>query len=191
MGRSKLRWRARRGSAMVERRKGLRDVPPYRAPQLDVPARLNTNECPYALPDGFRDELAEAVRVIAFNRYPDRDCVQLREALAAHTGHPVDGVWPANGSNEIIQQLLLAYGGPGRRAVLFTPTYVLHSHLAWMTHTDVATIDTPEPFTIGEERSPKPRRSRWRSCSSAGPTTRPATVGRSSRWIGLAGGGAC
>jgi len=130
-------------------RPGLRDVPPYRAPQLDVPARLNTNECPYALPDGFLDEVARAVRSIAFNRYPDRDCVELREALAAHTGHPAEGVWPANGSNEIIQQLLLAYGGPGRRALLFTPTYVLHEHLAWVTHTGVLRVDAPEPFVIG------------------------------------------
>jgi histidinol-phosphate aminotransferase len=133
-------------------RPGLRDVPPYRAPQLDVPARLNTNECPYSLPDVFLDELADAVRAIAFNRYPDRDCVQLREALAAHAGHVVEGVWPANGSNEVIQQLLLAYGGPGRRALLFTPTYVLHSHLAWMTHTDVVPIDTPDPFEIGDRQ---------------------------------------
>jgi histidinol-phosphate aminotransferase len=124
-------------------------VPPYRAPQLDVPARLNTNECPYALPDGFLDDASRAVRNIAFNRYPDLDCAELREALAAHTGHPVEGVWPANGSNEVIQQLLLAYGGPGRRALLFTPTYVLHAHLAWMTHTEVARVDTPAPFGIG------------------------------------------
>jgi histidinol-phosphate aminotransferase len=137
---------------MADPRPGLRDVPPYRAPQLDVPARLNTNECPYGLPPSFAEELAESIARIAFNRYPDRDATELREALGAHTGHAADGVWPANGSNEIIQQLLLAYGGPDRRAVLFTPTYVLHSHLAWMTHTAVVSVGTPEPFVIGEEQ---------------------------------------
>ena len=57
---------------MPEPRTGLRDVPPYRAPQLDVPVRLNTNECPYALPDGFIEDAADAIRRISFNRYPDR-----------------------------------------------------------------------------------------------------------------------
>jgi histidinol-phosphate aminotransferase len=135
---------------MPEPRAGLRRIPPYRAPQLDVPARLNTNECPYALPERFREELAEEIGGIAFNRYPDRDALELRDALASHTGHPADGVWPANGSNEVIQQLLLAYGGLGRRVLLFTPTYVLHSHLAWMTHTEVIRHEVPEPFAIRE-----------------------------------------
>jgi histidinol-phosphate aminotransferase len=135
---------------MAEPRPGLRDIPPYAAPQLDVPARLNTNECPYGLPEGFREDVARSIREIPFNRYPERDCLPLREAIGAHVGHPPAGVWPANGSNEVIQQLLLAYGGPGRRMLLFTPTYVLHAHLAWMTHTDVVDVDTPEPFTIGD-----------------------------------------
>ena len=135
---------------MAEPRPGLRDIPPYAAPQLDVPARLNTNECPYGLPEGFREDLTRSIREIEFNRYPERDCLPLREAIGAHVGHPPAGVWPANGSNEVIQQLLLAYGGPGRRMLLFTPTYVLHAHLAWMTHTDLVDVDTPEPFTIGD-----------------------------------------
>jgi histidinol-phosphate aminotransferase len=135
---------------MPEPRPGLRDVPPYQAPQLDVPVRLNTNECPYALPDGFLEELAARIRSIAFNRYPDRDAAEFRDGLAAYARQSRDRVWPANGSNEIIQQLLLAYGGPGRTCVLFTPTYVLHAHLAWMTHTEVVRVDSPEPFVVGE-----------------------------------------
>jgi histidinol-phosphate aminotransferase len=134
---------------VAEPRPGLREMAAYAAPQLDVPVRLNTNECPYGLPEGFRDDVARAVRAIPFNRYPERDCMPLREALAENTGHPAEGIWPANGSNEVIQQLLLAYGGPGRRLVLFTPTYVLHAHLAWITYTDVVEVETPEPFLIG------------------------------------------
>src|SRR5437588_6442532 len=138
------------GHRMPEPRPGLREVPPYRAPQLDVPVRLNTNECPYALPQGFLDDLAEDIKGISFNRYPDREARPLREALSAHVGEPAERVWPANGSNEVIQQVLLAYGGPGRRCALFVPTYVLHAHLAWMTHTEVVQIDTPDPFVIGD-----------------------------------------
>jgi histidinol-phosphate aminotransferase len=137
---------------MTEPRPGLREVPPYRAPQLDVAVRLNTNECPYALPEGFVEDFVTLLRTIEFNRYPDRDAGELRDAIASYAGQPAERVWPANGSNEVIQQLLLAYGGPGRRCILFTPTYVLHAHLAWMTHTDVARIDTPDPFAIGEEQ---------------------------------------
>src|SRR5436309_5556901 len=137
---------------MPEPRPGLRDVPPYRAPQLDVPVRLNTNECPYALPEGFLDDFVAELRSVDFNRYPDRDAVRLREAIAGYAEQPKERVWPANGSNEVIQQLLLAYGGPGRRCVLFIPTYVLHAHLAWMTHTDVERVDAPEPFAIGDEQ---------------------------------------
>jgi histidinol-phosphate aminotransferase len=135
---------------MVEPRPGLRDAAPYRAPQTDAPVRLNTNECPYALPEGFAADLAEAVRVIPFNRYPDREASSLRQALAEHTGHPQEAVWAANGSNEIIEQLLLAYGGPGRSVVLFEPTYLLHGHIAWTAHSDVVRFEMPPPFVIGE-----------------------------------------
>lgn len=133
----------------VEPRPGLRDVEPYTAPQLDVPVRLNTNECPYPLPDGFMQDLREAVHAISLNRYPDREATRLREALAAHTGHAFEGTWAANGSNEIIQQLLQAYGGPGRTSVVFAPTYELYGRLSWATHTDVTTVEVPEPWTIG------------------------------------------
>ena len=135
---------------MPEPRPGLRDAAPYGAPQLDVPVRLNTNECPYELPAGFIDDLAQEVRAVSLNRYPDRDAVALREAIASHARQPVDRVWAANGSNEIIQQLLQAYGGPGRRAVLFHPTYVLYDQLLWTSHTDAVRVDNPEPFVIGD-----------------------------------------
>jgi histidinol-phosphate aminotransferase len=135
---------------MVEPRPGLRDAEPYRAPQADAPVRLNTNECPYPLPEAFAEELAEVVRSIPFNRYPDRDAFALRQALALHAGHPVEGVWAANGSNEIIEQLLLAYGGPGRSAVLFEPTYMLHGHIAWTAHSEVVRFEVPPPYVLGE-----------------------------------------
>lgn len=134
----------------AEPRPGLRDVEPYQAPQLDVPVRLNTNECPYPLPEGFAAELAQAVRELELNRYPDREATRLREALAAYTGHTFDGTWAAGGSNEIIQQLLQAYGGPGRRALVFSPTYQLHSRLSWATHTEITDVGLDPSFLIGE-----------------------------------------
>lgn len=136
---------------MPRPRDGLRQVEPYAAPQLDVPVRLNTNECPLPLPESFSRHLAEAVAAIALNRYPDREALELRGALAERTGHPVEGVWVANGSNEVIEQLLLAYGGPGRRALLFEPTYALHGRLARLTHTEVVSVPLEPPFELGPE----------------------------------------
>lgn len=132
-------------------RPGLREVGPYDSPQLEVAARLNTNECPLPLPQSFSDDLAEAVRQLPLNRYPDGRMRELREALAARTGHPLDGIWPANGSNEVLTQLLLAYGGPGRRAALFEPTYLLHRRLCWLTQTAIAERRLAPPFEIDDE----------------------------------------
>jgi histidinol-phosphate aminotransferase len=129
-------------------RPGLRDVAPYHSPQLDVIARLNTNECPYPLPESFVEELAARVRDTALNRYPDGQMRELREALAASTGHPVEGTWAANGSNEVITELLSAYGGPGRNAVVFEPTYLLHARLSWLTRTDVTPIELDASWTL-------------------------------------------
>jgi histidinol-phosphate aminotransferase len=131
-------------------RQGLRDVEPYVSPQFDVPVRLNTNECPHPLPAGFVDELATAVRDLPLHRYPDGEMRRLREELAAASMHPIEGIWAANGSNEIITQLLQAYGGPGRRAVTFEPTYLLHSRLCWLTHTEVHRLALPAEYVLGE-----------------------------------------
>ena len=137
-------------SALADPRTGLRDVEPYVSPQLDVAARLNTNECPHPLPDGFFDELAEAVRDLPLHRYPDAQMTRLREELSAAAGHPAEGIWAANGSNEILTQLLQAYGGPGRVAVTFEPTYLLHARLCWLTQTEHRMLSLPANFVLGE-----------------------------------------
>jgi histidinol-phosphate aminotransferase len=131
-------------------RTGLRDTEPYTSPQPRAGIRLNTNECPHPLPNAFFDELALAVRDLPLHRYPDDDARRLREELAATVMYPVDGIWVANGSNEILTELLQAYGGPGRRAVTFEPTYLLHSRLCWLTHTDVTRLALPRDFVLGE-----------------------------------------
>jgi histidinol-phosphate aminotransferase len=139
-------------TAAAEPRAGLRDTAPYTSPQLDVPVRLNTNEAPHALPPAFFDELADAVRDLPLNRYPDGEMRRLRDELAAVAMHGVDGIWAANGSNEILTQLLQAYGGPGRRAVTFEPTYLLHGRLCWLTHTEHTRLSLPKDFVLGDDR---------------------------------------
>jgi histidinol-phosphate aminotransferase len=119
-------------------REDLRGRTPYGAPQLDVPVRLNTNENSSPLPPALLAGIAAAVADVAgtLNRYPDRDAVALRADLAAYLGgvHP-DQVWAANGSNEILQQLLQTFGGPGRSALGFTPSYSMHEIIATGTGT--------------------------------------------------------
>jgi histidinol-phosphate aminotransferase len=132
-------------------RPGLRELEPYQAPQVPAAARLNTNECPYPLPEAFREDLSRAIRELPLNRYPDRETTELRERLAERAGHVVGGTWAANGSNEVIEQLLLAYGGPGRRVVLFDPTYALHERLAWIAHADAVHVRLGAPWTIAAE----------------------------------------
>ena len=108
----------------------LRDSAPYGAPQLDVPVRLNTNENTHAVPPEVAAAVVEAVAREAggLNRYPDREFTALREDLAAWLGHGLGAghVWAGNGSNEVLQQALQAFGGPGRTALGFTPTYAMY-----------------------------------------------------------------
>ena len=134
-----------------EIRDDLKALPPYRAPQVDAAIRLNTNESPWPPPEGMMKDLAERVSRLALNRYPDRETRVLREGLGARFSWPGDGVWVANGSNEIIQTLLLAFGGPGRRALLFQPTYAMHSHIAHVTGTEVVERRVAEPWALQAE----------------------------------------
>jgi histidinol-phosphate aminotransferase len=120
----------------------------YHSAQVDVEVRLNTNESPLPPPDAWRRELVEAIGAIDFNRYPDREAVALRRALADSHGVGVDEVFCANGSNEVLQCLLLAYGGPGRTVALFEPTYTLHRQIARITGTAVAAGPRRDDFAL-------------------------------------------
>jgi histidinol-phosphate aminotransferase len=120
-------------------RDDLKDLHPYGAPQLDVPVRLNNNENPYPPSERLRRAIGDAVAGVAgtLNRYPDRDALDLRKDLADYLGHDLAAqqVWAANGSNEIIQQLLQAFGGPGRTALGFEPSYSMHPLISKVTCT--------------------------------------------------------
>ncbi|MDG4765358.1 histidinol-phosphate transaminase [Solwaraspora sp. WMMD406] len=120
-------------------RDDLRGRSPYGAPQLDVAVRLNTNENSFPVPERVVEAIATAVgaQLRQLNRYPDRDAVALRIDLAGYLGHDLTaaGVWAANGSNEVQQQLLQVFAGPGRVALGFTPAYSMHPLLALGTGT--------------------------------------------------------
>ncbi|MGC8627635.1 MAG: histidinol-phosphate transaminase [Acidimicrobiales bacterium] len=120
----------------------------YHSPQLSVQVRLNTNESPYPPPREWLEEVLSLARDMAFNRYPDRSAQALREALAELHGVRPEQVFAANGSNEVLQCLCLAYGGPGRKAAMWEPTYALHSHIAHLTGTQLAQGTRRADFTL-------------------------------------------
>lgn len=133
---------------MLSLRPDLEDVEPYVSPQLPARVRLNTNESPYAPPRTLTDALLREVEGMSLNRYPDRDARRLVDAIAAKWDRPADGVWVANGSNEVFMHLFLAFGGPGRTALTFEPTYSLHSLIPRLALTDVAHLPRGEGFAI-------------------------------------------
>ncbi|HMA47703.1 MAG TPA: histidinol-phosphate transaminase [Frankiaceae bacterium] len=133
-------------------REDLRGLTPYGAPQLDVPVRLNTNENPHPPSPGLVDALGKACAQAAtgLNRYPDREAEALRADLAGYLGHGVRAgqVWAANGSNEVLQQLCLAFGGPGRAALGFEPSYSMHRLIALATSTGWVAAPREPDFTL-------------------------------------------
>ena len=124
-------------SPLVPRRDDLVSLAGYHSPQVPAAVRLNTNESPLPPPEGWAQAFAAEIARIDANRYPDRSAGALRVALAEQ--HRVDPgeVFCANGSNEVLQCLLLAFGGPGRLAATFEPTYSLHAFIASLTGTPV------------------------------------------------------
>jgi histidinol-phosphate aminotransferase len=137
-------------------RDDLRGRSPYGAPQLDVPVRLNTNENPYPPPPELVADVTAAVHAVAaeLHRYPDRDALALRTDLATYltaaTGVPLTtaNVWAANGSNEVLQQIMQTFGGPGRTAVGFEPSYSMHPIIAAGTRTEWLPTPRRSDFSI-------------------------------------------
>lgn len=132
-------------------RDDLRALEGYHSPQVDVAIRLNTNESPYPPPQAFLDEWVAALREVRYHRYPDRAARELRTALGARLSQPPHRIFCANGSNEVLQTLLLTYGGPGRRAAVFEPTYALHAHISRITGTGVVEGERGSDFAVGAD----------------------------------------
>lgn len=136
-------------------RENLRGLVPYGAPQLDVPVMLNVNENTHGVPLDARRAILAAVEAAldGLNRYPDREFTLLREALASYLGHSLtaENIWAANGSNEVLQQILQAFGGPGRTLLSFPPTYSMYPLLASGTGTEYLRGDRAADFSLSAE----------------------------------------
>lgn len=142
-------------------REDLVGVAPYGAPQDEGLVCLNVNENPFPLPSEVVDALADATRRIArdLNRYPDRDAIELRTRLAGYlameSGVLVDPtcMWAANGSNEVMHHILVAFGGPGRTAVTFPPSYSMYPEYARDTFTRLISVPRAPDFRIDLPRA--------------------------------------
>ncbi|WP_340697819.1 aminotransferase class I/II-fold pyridoxal phosphate-dependent enzyme, partial [Cellulosimicrobium funkei] len=149
------------GRPLLPLRPELAGVEPYGAPQLDVPVLLNVNENPHAPSEAVVATITRAVHDAAtgLNRYPDRDFLGLRTDLAAYLGTEAgvalgaDQLWAANGSNEIMLHVLQAFGGPGRTAVSFAPTYSMYPEYARDTHTAWVVGRRADNFTLDPEHA--------------------------------------
>lgn len=133
---------------MIPVRDDLRSLDGYHSAQVDVRVRLNTNESPEPPPPAFRDAVAAEVSRVEWNRYPDRSATALREAIAELHGVDATQVFVANGSNEVLQTVLLAYAGPGRTVATFEPTYQMHAQIARVTGATVVEGERAADFTL-------------------------------------------
>jgi histidinol-phosphate aminotransferase len=120
----------------------------YHSPQVQVRVRLNTNESPFPPPAGWRDAFAAQLSRVEWHRYPDRAATELREGIARLHSVDVRQVFAANGSNEVLQTVLLTYAGPGRTVATFEPTYQLHAHIARLTGATVVEGERAADFTL-------------------------------------------
>lgn len=120
----------------------------YHSPQVDVPIRLNTNESPFPPPAGWTESLGSIAASIDWNRYPDRGATALRADIAARHGVAPANVFVGNGSNEVLQLLLLAFGGEGRTVAMFEPTYQMYAQIARVTGASVVTGERRADFTL-------------------------------------------
>ena len=136
-------------------RDSLKGRTPYGAPQLHVPIALNVNENTHRIPEPVALDVVSrlAAAVININRYPDREFSTLREKLANYLGFGLKAnqLWAANGSNEVIQQIFQAFGGPGRKALGFQPTYSMYSLIALGAETDYVESDRADRYELTPE----------------------------------------
>lgn len=133
---------------MFSPREQIQAMSGYHSPQVDVPVRLNTNESPFPPPEGWTDKLTEVVKSIEWNRYPDRGAQKLRDVIAQRHGVDASMVFVANGSNEVLQTILLTYAGHGRTVATFEPTYQMYAQIARISGAEVVVGERRADMTL-------------------------------------------
>jgi len=135
-------------------RPDLEKLEPYRSSELrGGRIFLHANENPYPPPDEVIEEIFEAASKIELNRYPDPQAGELIAEISEYADVDTEWVWVGDGSNEVLLQACLAYGGPGRTAMLFDPTYVMHQRQSRMAGMEVVSVRRSEDFVIDIDKA--------------------------------------
>ena len=138
--------------SVVPMRDDLTQFSPYSSLHFDAEVKINANEYPYSLPDDWRAAIADRIKTLEFNRYPEIRSVTLRHELAGWLGVDMQSIFVGRGSNEVLQCLSLAYGGHGRHALVFEPTYQMHSRIARVAQTSVISVPRRDDFIVDIDR---------------------------------------
>lgn len=134
-------------------RDDLADLKPYSVPVVKTRIELDKNENPWNLPAEILSEIQNALQNFKFNRYPDIAATELRRTIASYYGLDMDEVLVGSGSNEVILDLMLAFGGAGRVALTLEPTYSMHSIIARISGTRVESLPLTPDFAIDVENA--------------------------------------
>ena len=129
-------------------RDDIQDLKPYSVPESGTAIELDSNENPWNLPDDVLKDISETLLSVRYNRYPDTEAAWLKESLVAGYQLQIENVFIGNGSNEVILDLLLAFGGPGRTALIFEPTYSMHTVLTRIALTETVKAQLGEDFEL-------------------------------------------
>lgn len=107
--------------------------------------KINQNENPWDAPAEIKEEVLRRFAARQWSRYPDFVPVSLHERLAEFAGWKANGIIAGNGSNELIQALLMVSIGPGKRVLISEPTFALYKQVATVLGGEVETVLlTPE-----------------------------------------------
>lgn len=136
-------------------RDDLKDLAPYVVPLTRAPVELDSNENPWNLTEAVLEEVIKELAEIDYNRYPDIGAAVLKKGLADGYGLTPENIAVGNGSNEVILNLLLAFGGAGRKAVLFDPTYSMHDVLCRIASTETVSVPLAQGFSFDGELASK------------------------------------
>jgi len=129
----------------------LEDLVPYDAKEVKAEVILASNENPASLPTEVLTRIANRIPTFAFNRYPDPTARELRALIAEANGLDVENVLLGNGGDELIFDMLLAWGGPGRTLLDLPPTFSMYGIDAQVTGTNVVSIPRLDDFSIDRE----------------------------------------
>ena len=129
----------------------LASIEPYDPKYIPADVMISANENPLDVPFEIRREVERAIRKVPFNRYPDPLANELRDMIADANGLELDQVLMGNGGDELLFDMALAFGGPGRTFLNMPPTFSVYVNNAQLTNTNIVNVLRRADFTVDED----------------------------------------